>query len=180
MGPLQSVRTCIRKSLDFRGYASRSEFWWWIVITEAVFPFTLMLGATMLGQSERALLYIIIGYRFVMVIPFAAVTARRLQSVGWTGWYQLVFWPIWPLGAVTGYMLSDALPRWANLSFTLFIFLWLGLLVFVIVQLFRKARFRDDEEGAAEETAPIHKKNGKFVPELYVPSIPLAKTEFVG
>ncbi len=28
MGPVQSIKTCLRKSVSFSGRASRSEFWW--------------------------------------------------------------------------------------------------------------------------------------------------------
>lgn len=36
MGPVQAIKTCLRKSFHFSGRASRSEFWWffaaWIVV----------------------------------------------------------------------------------------------------------------------------------------------------
>lgn len=85
---------CLKKYGVFRGRASRTEFWMFVLISliitaaiEVVFHFT---GST-------SLVLIIISYLFTLVtiLPFLAVTARRLHDVGKSGmWIFFFFAPI--------------------------------------------------------------------------------------
>ena len=81
---VDSVRTCFSKYADFNGCASRSEFWWW-----ALFD---LVGAIALGViSDRASA----AFTLATLLPYFAVTTRRLHDTDRSGWLQLLaFIPI--------------------------------------------------------------------------------------
>ena len=80
MDMIESVKTCFKKYATFSGRATRSEFWffylaYWIVtlITAVVF-FPLMAI-----------------WSLATLIPFYAVSARRLHDINKSGWFQLFY-----------------------------------------------------------------------------------------
>ena len=98
----QSIKTCFSKYVTFSGRATRSEYWWF------------------------ALLSFIVGFipvvnflSILLILPGLAVAVRRLHDVGKSGWNLL--WAIIPLlGAL--YLLPDfvnAPPKLRN-AFCLF------------------------------------------------------------
>lgn len=99
MGFLEAVKTCLfRKYADFRGRASRAEYWWFllfeVVVTMAVpvwygprlFDFPAMLfepviAATVIGAA--------------LVVPHVAVTVRRFHDTDRSGWWALLYLVDW-------------------------------------------------------------------------------------
>ncbi|WP_341367018.1 DUF805 domain-containing protein [Yoonia sp. BS5-3] len=84
MGPAQSIKTCLARSFQFKGRASRSEFWWFYG-----FMVVALLGLEITGASEMDVSYITAAMLFA--IPLFAAAYRRIQDVGKPGW--LVFVP---------------------------------------------------------------------------------------
>lgn len=82
-----SIQTCFKKYATFSGRASRSEYWWWVlfVFVAGLIP--------MLGMIVS----------LVTLIPYLAVTARRLHDGGRSGWWQVG--PI-SLGIITTVMVG--------------------------------------------------------------------------
>ena len=77
---------CISKFADFSGRASRSEFWYFVLIHNLIAMGGLFLGAIL----HEALMSLAFLYALVMVLPSIAVGARRLHDTGRSGWFQLV------------------------------------------------------------------------------------------
>ncbi|MFT5005047.1 MAG: uncharacterized membrane protein YhaH (DUF805 family) [Paracoccaceae bacterium] len=73
----ESIQTCFKKYATFSGRASRSEFWWWALFVNLV--------------GLVPLIGFIIS--IAALIPYLAVTARRLHDGGRSGWWQVL-----PLG----------------------------------------------------------------------------------
>ncbi len=74
----QSIKTCFSKYVTFSGRATRSEYWWFALLSFIVglIPFVQIL----------ALLFI---------LPSLAVAVRRMHDIGKSGWFVLlVFFPI--------------------------------------------------------------------------------------
>jgi len=94
-GPVDAIRTCLIKFFDFRGRASRSEFWWFFalaVVLESIkisFP----------KQFDAA------GFFLVFLLsqpPLWAVMARRLHDINISGWWIFPYVAIVTLDVAAG------------------------------------------------------------------------------
>lgn len=72
----QSVTTCFRKYATFHGRASRSEYWWFVLI---LVPITVVVYIV----NEIAWVIIILP----LFLPYIAVSFRRLHDMGRSGWW---------------------------------------------------------------------------------------------
>ena len=86
MGPVQAIKTCLAKSFQFSGRASRAEFWW--------YAFFVGIGWNLLALSEHGLTGLTdddlvpnmgIAYFCLNAFAFFAAAARRIQDVGVDG-----------------------------------------------------------------------------------------------
>ena len=88
----QSVKTCFSKYCSFRGRASRSEYWWWIVFTFVVaIIFGNPSGIQSLHESSASGLPVIsyvVGA--LLLLPNLGVLIRRLHDTGRSGWWWLI------------------------------------------------------------------------------------------
>ena len=91
-GPIEAVRICLRKYVDFDGRASRSEFWWFtlfILLCTVFLTFVLIVWKGWQSYIPNLQPAFII---FVMfVLPATAVAARRLHDTGRGVWRLLFF-----------------------------------------------------------------------------------------
>jgi len=77
---LESVETCSTKRYaDFVGFASRSEFWWFVLF--------LVVGQLLLGLVSHKLAAL---FGLISFIPYLAAGTRRLRDTGRTPWWWLV------------------------------------------------------------------------------------------
>jgi uncharacterized membrane protein YhaH (DUF805 family) len=81
---VESVRTCFTKYADFNGRAPRSEFWWW-----ALFNVVAITALDVISDKLS------LAFTLATLLPYFAVTSRRLHDTGRSGWLQLLgFIPI--------------------------------------------------------------------------------------
>lgn len=78
----------LKKTIDFKGIASRKAFWSFMLIHIMVAE---ILGFTF---SEK----IVQIYAYIMILPLVSLTTRRLHDTGTSGWLQLIV--IIPFGQV--------------------------------------------------------------------------------
>ena len=86
MDPVEAVKTCLKKFIDFTGRARRSEYWWFFlftIIVSSVFGF--------LGGFFSVFNYIGLLCSIVLTIPTLAALTRRLHDTGRSGWWVLVY-----------------------------------------------------------------------------------------
>ena len=84
----EAISVCFSKYADFSGRASRSEFWYWVLFDAiGVFASSFM-DELFLGYRDPPLFYII--FTLATLLPFIAVSARRLHDTDHTGWWQLL------------------------------------------------------------------------------------------
>jgi uncharacterized membrane protein YhaH (DUF805 family) len=76
----EAVRVCFAKYVDFEGEASRSEFWWFFLFTGVV-SFALALVSNKLSGL----------FSLAVLVPFIAVTVRRLHDTNRSGWWVLIW-----------------------------------------------------------------------------------------
>jgi uncharacterized membrane protein YhaH (DUF805 family) len=111
-----AVKLGIRQTFDFKGTASRAEFWFFMlffmlmygvvaIIDEATAATTISLLDLPLGNfipmgmvdPEVGLLVLL--YRPIMAIPTTSATVRRLHDIGRSGWWAVLWvFPVPVLG----------------------------------------------------------------------------------
>ncbi len=89
MDLMQAIGAFRDKSLDFHSRSMRSEFWWvQLVYTLLLFVVFGIDGA--LGyDADSNLTPATTAFELIVLVPMAALTARRLHDVGLTGWAQV-------------------------------------------------------------------------------------------
>ncbi|MEO9575149.1 MAG: DUF805 domain-containing protein [Tateyamaria sp.] len=90
MGPVSALEMSFRKSFDFSGRASRSEFWWtWGLLYSAAMLIMHWRGLPTSGPNADILATVI---TIALALPMIAVGTRRLVDAGvWRWLFVLVF-----------------------------------------------------------------------------------------
>lgn len=74
-----AITTCLSKYADFKGTATRSEYWWF-----ALFILLASAAASIVSQSLSGL------FSLAMLLPSIAAATRRLHDTDRSGWWQLI------------------------------------------------------------------------------------------
>lgn len=82
-----AINSCFKKFMNFKGRASRAEFWWFFLL----FFVVEFLCVQILGDMGLVLI-------LPLLIPLYAVGARRMHDIGRTGWWLLLY--LTGLGAI--------------------------------------------------------------------------------
>lgn len=77
----KAIATCFAKYIDFKGRASRPEFWWFYLFT------ILLSWGSMLVDSSQGLSMIV---NLAVFLPVIAAGSRRLHDTNRSGWWQLI------------------------------------------------------------------------------------------
>lgn len=77
----KAIATCFAKYFDFKGRASRPEFWWFYLFT------ILLSWGSMLVDSSQVLSMIV---NLALFFPVIAAGSRRLHDINRSGWWQLI------------------------------------------------------------------------------------------
>jgi uncharacterized membrane protein YhaH (DUF805 family) len=77
---VEAVRTCFTKYADFRGRASRPEYWWWFLFTVVTSGLLSAIFPALVGVFSLATL-----------VPSLAVGVRRLHDTDRSGWLLLLW-----------------------------------------------------------------------------------------
>jgi uncharacterized membrane protein YhaH (DUF805 family) len=80
MNFVDAIKICCVKYADFRGCATRPEFWWWTLFT-VIASLSLQVVSTQLSA----------GFTIATLLPSIAVGARRLHETDRSGWWQLLY-----------------------------------------------------------------------------------------
>lgn len=84
-----SVKACLSKYVDFKGRASRSEFWWYVLATIIATTIASILDSMFGNGLFSAVVFL------GNLLPYLAVQVRRLHDTGRSGWWLLIaFVPI--------------------------------------------------------------------------------------
>lgn len=108
----EAIKSCFTKYAEFRGRASRPEFWWFVLFYYLVILVPLVpwiaIDASSVNQasfgepaSSTALgvFGVLVGVAFLaLLIPYLAAGVRRLHDTGKSGWWWLI--SLVPFGSI--------------------------------------------------------------------------------
>lgn len=83
-----AVKTCFNKYMTFEGRAPRSEFWYFFLFMLIGSIVCIILDGVLFPAMQAGPLGSI--FSLVTLIPWIAVTARRLHDIDKSGWWQLI------------------------------------------------------------------------------------------
>lgn len=95
MGLITAVVACLRKTVDFRGRARRSEFWcfaafWVAAAVVCTYAVNMPDGPAPASTYVRAVLTTpAMLVPLTLLVPLAAVAVRRMHDVNLSGWWLL-------------------------------------------------------------------------------------------
>ena len=93
MNFIEAIQSCFKKFADFKGRASKSEFWFFLLF-EFIYMFIagFLLGAVGVTSEETIGIATLI-LMIPVLVPGIAVTARRIHDFDRSGWMQCIFIP---------------------------------------------------------------------------------------
>ena len=101
-----AVKNGFKKGFDFKGCATRAEFWWWNLFVflirlpfAAIFKYTpYTLENPILHALPNICIYTLVVIDIILFLPNLSILIRRLHDVGKSGRICLqLFIPIWNL-----------------------------------------------------------------------------------
>ncbi|MGM9936841.1 MAG: DUF805 domain-containing protein [Candidatus Ornithomonoglobus sp.] len=88
---MSSYIKCIKKYAQFKGRATRREFWGFALINAAVVLILMLFQAKFqTGAAHIVFTYLLGAYILFTFIPSLAVMSRRWHDLGRTGWWVLL------------------------------------------------------------------------------------------
>lgn len=90
MSLAQAVRVCLNKYVTFSGRARRSEFWWFALLFIGVSLIPSSQNPFAASRIEAALTFVGVLLSLALLLPFVAVSSRRLHDTGRSGWWLLL------------------------------------------------------------------------------------------
>ncbi len=145
----QAIKVCFSKYFNFRGRASRSEYWWFALF--CVSPIGVFYGIILIiaviapNTSVQTLLdnFISFTYLFTVVslLPAIMVTVRRLHDTGRSGWWILLL------------LLNSVLIENKNSDFWMINLLGGALLVWFIVLMCLPGKEKENKYNRLERAA---------------------------
>lgn len=123
MGFMAAVKTCLSKSVVFKGRARRSEYWWWILFSFIV-SMVLSVGDRLVPNENMLVMALyalfVIGVGVYLGIASIAVSIRRLHDIGRSGWWygaSLLYnfgWLVWMMVRSFGVAMGMDVDGFAN------------------------------------------------------------------
>lgn len=91
----ESINTCLKqKYADFNGRASRSEYWWFVLLQFLIYLVLMFVtgGVMNYETGEMNIIGIIIFLLAlaIFLVPSIAVSVRRLHDIDKSGWFYLI------------------------------------------------------------------------------------------
>jgi uncharacterized membrane protein YhaH (DUF805 family) len=101
IGFVDASKRGFKKYATFKGRASRSEYWWWVlftflvylglgVVTFAVGTATSPDGGQTPGAAAIPLIILLAAFALGIIVPTLALTVRRLHDAGYSGLLALL------------------------------------------------------------------------------------------
>ncbi|WP_240646542.1 DUF805 domain-containing protein [Chitinophaga rhizosphaerae] len=90
---IKHVTAALQKFADFKGRATRPEFWYFFLFNLIVTWGVYFILAMVMGEIAASMVQMIVS--LALLIPYLAVAVRRMHDLGKSGWFILI--PIYNL-----------------------------------------------------------------------------------
>ena len=82
----ESIKTCLNKSFTFNGRASRSEFWYWILLVNLIdIGFLIFMFKTDINPDT--MLELFWAYKLCLAPTTISAEVRRMHDINQSGWF---------------------------------------------------------------------------------------------
>ena len=88
MNFIEAIKSGFNNYINFKGRASRSEYWFWTLFCVLASIFTLLLDTFIVGDMDSAPINAI--FSLAVLLPSISVGIRRLHDVNHSGWWLLL------------------------------------------------------------------------------------------
>jgi len=108
-----AIKSGFKNYAQFRGVASRSEYWYWVLFTGLVGTVLSTIDSVLAGPSNGSELANASGWlanisSLVFLVPNLAVGVRRMRDAGFSAWFLLVqAVPLIPLFVLLGTLVAE-------------------------------------------------------------------------
>ena len=145
MNFLEFIITCYIKTFNYRGRASKSEYWWFFLFYILAGVASQFLDEVVLGHSfwiNYGPINIIVN--LILIIPILSAGARRLHDTNKSGWWQLLSL----IGLAITYYQKDMLTKGLiTSSYYILSILTLGIYILLIVWLGSEGKKKKNKFG---------------------------------
>ena len=90
MNFFNAIKICFSKYVTFAGRASRSEYWYFYLFFTVGVIITTIIDIIIFPDLVGAFSPLSTVFSLALLLPFVAVTARRMHDVNRSGWWQLI------------------------------------------------------------------------------------------
>jgi len=90
MSFMDATKTCLQQYVGFSGRASRSEYWWFVLVTGIAGFVASILDGIIFGSGLSDPVWISTALNLGLFLPTIAVAIRRIHDQGKSGWFILV------------------------------------------------------------------------------------------
>jgi uncharacterized membrane protein YhaH (DUF805 family) len=87
MSPIGAIANVFSNYANFKGRATRSEYWWWQAFLIALQVLITVVFGT--DPEDTTGNFLVLGLILVLAIPTIAVSIRRMHDIGRRGWWIL-------------------------------------------------------------------------------------------
>ncbi len=87
--PITAFTSCMSRYVQFSGRASRSEYWFYQLVTMIVIGVTTAIAGAMTGDEDIAEIVCLVT-SLPFILPYLAVQSRRLHDMGLSAWWLLL------------------------------------------------------------------------------------------
>jgi uncharacterized membrane protein YhaH (DUF805 family) len=81
-----AIKTCFTKYVDFKGRASRPEYWWFFLSFAVLYFAAAIIGGTNESGFGPLSALVLLAY----ILPLLAAAVRRLHDTGRSGWWYFI------------------------------------------------------------------------------------------
>lgn len=90
MSPIDAVRSVLQQYATFTGRARRAEFWWFVLFFMLVQLATVTVDSALISAGVESIGLVNLAATFALLLPYVAVSVRRLHDTGRSGWWYLI------------------------------------------------------------------------------------------